>query len=86
MDPITCLAFVNDPSEDSDTRQSHMHYLAEWLARGGFAPLGASLTHEALVFAEDSGRDVLNLAAAVNVALVNADNSGLEGIGYKVLK
>ena len=84
MDPLATLAIINDPSEDSDMRQSHMHYLAEWLARGGFAPFASRLTHETLVFAEDSGS--LVLAAAVNVALVNADMSGLEGAGYKVLK
>lgn len=83
MDPTATLAFINDISEDADTRLSHVHYLAEWLARGGFAPLGASLTHEALVFAEDSGQ--LPLASAVNVALVNADNSGLRGLGYEVV-
>jgi len=82
MDPTVALDFINDVSEDADTRLSHLHYLAEWLAKGGFAPLGASLTHEALVFAEDSGQ--IRLAAAVNVALVNADMSGLEGVGYRV--
>jgi len=84
MDPLVCLAIINDASEDADTRLSHIHYLAEWLAKGGFAPMGASLTHEALVFAEDSGD--IRTASAVNVALVNADMSGLEGAGYKVLK
>jgi len=85
MDPLATLAIINDPSEDSDMRTSHMHYLAEWLAKGGFAPLGANLTHEALVFAHDTGRDAIELAAAVNVALVNADNSGLRGLGYEIV-
>lgn len=84
MDPNATLAIINDTTEDADMRLSHIHYLAEWLAKGGFAPLGASLTHEALVFAEDSGQ--IRLAAAVNVALVNADMSGLVGLGYSVVR
>jgi len=80
MDPTVALDFINDVSEDADTRLSHLHYLAQWLGDGGFAPLGASLKHEAMVFAEDSGQ--IRLAAAVRAALVNADTSGLRGLGY----
>lgn len=82
MDPIATLAIVNDPREDADMRLSHLHYVAEWIARGGAIPFGCDLTHETLVFAEDSGD--IRLAAAVNVALVNCDMSGLVGLGYAV--
>jgi hypothetical protein len=82
MDPLATLAIINDMSEDADMRFSHLHYLADWMAKGGGIPFGERLTHETLVFAEDSG--MIQLAAAVNVALVNADMSGLVGCGYHV--
>tara|TARA_R110002126_G_C10490983_1_gene504896 strand:+ start:139086 stop:139340 length:255 start_codon:yes stop_codon:yes gene_type:complete len=84
MDPLATLRIINDLSGSADDRLSHLHYLAEWLARGGFVPHEGTLTEETVVFAEDSGSGVL--VASVNVALVNADLSGLEGAGYKVLR
>lgn len=84
MDPLACLNIINDIAGDADSRLSHLHYFAEWLARGGFVPHEGKLTEETIVFAEDSGSGVL--VASVNVALVNADMSGLEGAGYKVLR
>tara|TARA_R110002094_G_scaffold215465_2_gene186055 strand:+ start:1420 stop:1674 length:255 start_codon:yes stop_codon:yes gene_type:complete len=84
MDPLVTLSIINDIAGDADSRLSHLHYFAEWLARGGFVPHEGKLTEETMVFAEDSGSGVL--VASVNVALVNADLSGLEGAGYKVLR
>ena len=85
MDPIATLAIINDPSEDADTRASHMHYLAEWLAKGGACPFNARLSRETMVFAEDSARETHELAAALNCAVINCDPSGLRGIGYEVV-
>jgi len=85
MDPIICLQIINDASEDADTRASHMHYLAEWLAKGGACPFNERLSRETVVFAQDSGRETHELAAALNCALINCDPSGLRGIGYEVV-
>jgi hypothetical protein len=59
MDPAACLRIINDESEDADMRLAHMHYLSEWIGKGGFLPTGEGLSDGALVLADRAGESVL---------------------------
>lgn len=81
MDPVAALRLINDDADDDA-----LHGLAQWLARGGFMPTGApgetmhpSICETAMESYRAAGLD--DLAAAVNVALVNGDASGLAFYG-----
>lgn len=82
MDPIATLRIINDDSEDMDTRSAHIHYLAEWIARGGAVPN----TGEHIRSDVDWEIEDYVLASAVNVAIINSDLSGLAGMGYEILR
>lgn len=82
MDPIATLRIINDDAEDMDTRSAHIHYLAEWIARGGFVPTTGEHIRSDVPWEQPD----YELAAAVNVAIVNSDLSGLEGMGYRVVR
>jgi len=83
MDPIACLAFINDETETDQDRCERMVDLARWFASGGAVPSFDVITNKTLAMAEFNGYS--SLAAAINVVCVNGDLSGLQGLGYKVL-
>lgn len=82
MDPIATLAIINDDTEDMDTRSAHIHYLAEWIARGGAVPATGAHIRSDVPWEQPD----YELAAAVNVAIINADLSGLDGLGYEIVR
>ncbi len=77
MDPIAALDIINDRSNLD--RYDVLVELAEWIARGGFIPFSAPLV-SSKIWGDNP------LAAAVNVVIANGDLSGLEGMGFKILR
>lgn len=80
MDPLATIAIVNDTDELGPTRIDALYNLAQWISRGGAIPFEADLIEG------ESYWNLGELIAAVNCAMVNADLSGLVGLGFIVLK
>ena len=80
MDPIAAIALINDDDYDLLSREVALEGLAEWTAKGGAIPQDAPL-----ICSKDFPDWLFNTCAAINCAMVNADLSGLEGLGYPVL-
>lgn len=77
MDPVAAIAIINDQDELTVERRYALSGLALWISRGGAIPFDA----DTIVESDWLDRELI---AAVNVAMVNADLSGLEGLGYAV--
>jgi hypothetical protein len=87
MDPLVCFEFIRSMENDHVERAHSVQDLAAWIARGGFVPdtQGRVLpdSHEEGPYEIEQG-DFREIIAAVNVALLYGDLSGLEGLGYTV--
>jgi hypothetical protein len=90
MDPNATLRIILDedstPSESIDA----VHDLSEWICRGGFFPSGPDMDRLASLSWDDACSDELREAstqlAALRVALFYGDFSGLQGLGFEVIR
>lgn len=80
MDPLATIAIANDTDELGPTRIDAVYNLAQWISRGGAIPFDAD------PIKGESYWNLGELIAAVNCAMFNADLSGLEGLGFAVLR
>jgi len=90
MDPLATLEFITDAHNNHRERAHAVQDLAAWMAKGGAVPIcspcGPIYNDGPSAPYEDEHGDNHDLIAAVNVALVNGDLSGLEGCGLTVLR
>lgn len=87
MDPSATIQLINDHGIDSRFRLECVQELANWLARGGFAPIGAptiDLTYHMVEHDEDA-YPIADLVAAINVAVAYGDMTGLAGLGFNII-